>query len=317
MLYLHNITFFPGKWSTEPERAGFLSTSSTSMPMLSRGCVLTHAENQVIPFRITTKDNHELFAWLIAPLGVYAKNIDAFTNEKTGSDVEDTVAWNALCKDPEARLLIYFHGNSATLAQERRTIEYRSYSAGASDKIFVLAFDYRGFGLSKGEPSESRLLDDAEAVIDWALNKCRIPSERIVLLGHSLGTAVASGIAHRYVADSGIEFAGLILCAAFSNAGNAFSSYSIGGVVPVLAPVRAIPALQKWFARRMICTWRTDERLAAMARKFDQTANSLKGCALHRQAALSCTPATAVIPDTDEGARDMLKVQPGLCARRK
>ncbi|USP75433.1 hypothetical protein yc1106_02707 [Curvularia clavata] len=247
MLYLHNITFFPGKWSTEPERAGFL-------------------KNQVIPFRITTKDKHKLFAWLIAPLGVYAKNADAFTNEKTGSDVEDTVAWNSLCKDPEARLLIYFHGNSATLAQERRTIEYRSYSAGASDKIFVLAFDYRGFGLSKGEPSESGLLDDAEAVVDWALNRCRIPPERIVLLGHSLGTAVASGIAHRYVADSGIEFAGLILCAAFTNAGNAFSSYSIGGVVPVLAPVRAVPALQKWFARRMICTWRTDERLAAMAR---------------------------------------------------
>lgn len=26
MLYLHWVTFFPGKWLTEPERAGFLST---------------------------------------------------------------------------------------------------------------------------------------------------------------------------------------------------------------------------------------------------------------------------------------------------
>ncbi|EMD62554.1 hypothetical protein COCSADRAFT_222093 [Bipolaris sorokiniana ND90Pr] len=247
MLYLHNITFFPGKWLTEPERAGFL-------------------KNQVVPFRIATKGKHELFAWLIAPLGVYAKNEIAFTEEKTGSKVEDTVAWKSLCKDPEARLLIYFHGNSATLAQERRTIEYRSFSAGASDKIFVLAFDYRGFGLSKGEPSESGLLDDAEAVIDWALNKCHVPPERIVLLGHSLGTAVVSGIAHRYAANSGIEFACLILCAAFTNAGNAFSSYSIGGVVPVLAPIRVFPAFQKWFAQRMVCTWRTDDRLAAMAR---------------------------------------------------
>lgn len=243
--------------------------------------MLTRAENQVIPFRIATKDKHELFAWLIAPLGVYAKNADAFTNEKTGGRVEDTVAWNCLCKDPEARLLIYFHGNTATLAQERRTIEYRSYSAGASDKIFVLAFDYRGFGLSKGEPSESGLLDDAEAVVDWALNQCHLSPERIVLLGHSLGTAVASGIAHRYVVNSGIEFAGLILCAAFTNAANAFSSYSVGGVVPVLAPVRVFPAFQKWFARRMVCTWRTDDRLAAMARKFDQTPDQLGVLRVH------------------------------------
>ncbi|KAE8854258.1 hypothetical protein PTNB73_01431 [Pyrenophora teres f. teres] len=247
MLYLHNITFFPGKWLTEPERAGFL-------------------KNQVVPFRITTKDQKRLFAWLVTPLGLYAKNADAFIREKTGTDIEDSVAWSSLRNDPEARLVIYFHGNSATLAQERRTAECRSFSAGASEKIYVLAFDYRGFGLSEGDPSESGLLDDAEAVVDWALKVSRIPAERIVLLGHSLGTAVVSGVAHRYATTLGIEFAGLILCAAFTNAGNAFSSYSIGGVVPVLAPVKLFPAFQAWFAHRMVDTWRSDDRLATMAR---------------------------------------------------
>lgn len=230
--------------------------------------MLTVAENQVVPFHIEKRDAGKLFAWLVAPLGVYAKNAEAFIQQKTGNKIEDTLAWNLLRSDPEARLLIYFHGNSATLAQERRTIEYRSFSAGASGKIFVLAFDYRGFGISKGEPSESGLLDDAEAVVDWALTKTRIPPERIVLLGHSLGTAVVSGIAHRYATTIGIEFGGLILCAAFTNAGNAFSSYSIGGVVPVLAPVKLFPAFQGWFARRMVDTWRSDDRLAAMARKL-------------------------------------------------
>jgi abhydrolase domain-containing protein 12 len=232
----------------------------------------------VIPFHIATKDNARLFAWLVAPLGVYARNADAFIQEKTGIDVEDTLAWKLLRNDPEARLLIYFHGNSATLAQERRTIEYRSYSAGASEKLFVLAFDYRGFGLSNGGPSESGLLSDADAVIDWALNTCRIPPERIVLLGHSLGTAVVSGIAHRYATNLGVEFAGLILCAAFTNAGNAFSSYSIGGVVPVLAPVKIFPAFQAWFAGRMVDTWRSDDRLAAMARKSTSSHMTLRFC---------------------------------------
>ncbi|KAI8941770.1 hypothetical protein NX059_002974 [Plenodomus lindquistii] len=249
MLYLHNITFFPGKWLDEPERAGFL-------------------KNQVAPFRITTSDDEKLFAWLITPLGVYARHADQFIQQQSGS-IEDHLAFKLLRTDPDARLLLYFHGNSATLAQERRTIEYRSYSSGASEKMFILAFDYRGFGKSSGNPSEPGLLNDADAVIDWALNTATISPDRIVLLGHSLGTAVVAGAAHRY-AKRGIEFAGLVLCAAFTNAGNAFSSYSIGGVVPVLAPLKLSGACQRWFSGRMRDTWKSDERLAHLARTCSQ-----------------------------------------------
>ena len=198
---------------------------------------------------------------------MYAKHSEDFITEQPGvDDIEEKLAFKLLRSDPEARLLIYFHGNSATLAQQRRTEEYRSYASGASGKIFVLAFDYRGFGSSSGTPSEPGLLSDAEAVIDWALNTAKIPSSRIVLLGHSLGTAVVSGIAHQY-AKIGTEFAGLILCAAFTNAGGAFASYSIGGVVPVLAPIKLSPPLQAWFSSKMRDTWHSDDRLAEIARK--------------------------------------------------
>lgn len=227
--------------------------------------MLKRLENQVVPFLITTKDSEQLFAWLVAPLGAYSKHADEFLEEQAGN-IEDRMAFNLLRNDPEARLLLYFHGNSATIAQERRTVEYRSYAAGTSENMFVLAFDYRGFGKSSGDPSETGLLNDAEAVVDWALNVAKVPPHRIVLLGHSLGTAVVAGAAHRY-AKRGVEFAGLILCAAFTNAGNAFSSYSIGGVVPVLAALKLSPALQRWFSHRMRETWQTDERLAYLARK--------------------------------------------------
>ena len=301
MLYLHNVTFFPGKWLTEPERAGFLSTFRIPASP-SDGCaptdfssfchllltlpnsiglefgtclhsfassLLTQSENQVTPFHIATNDGEKLFAWLIAPLGVYARHADEFIQEQSGvEDIEEKLAFKLLKNDPEARLLIYFHGNSATIAQQRRTEEYRSYASGASEKIFVLAFDYRGFGASTGNPSEPGLLDDAAAVVDWALNRSRIQSHRIVLLGHSLGTAVAAGIAHHY-SKLGVEFAGLILCAAFTNAGSAFSSYSIGGLVPVLAPVKLSATFQTWFNRRMRDTWRTDDRLRYLIRKSD------------------------------------------------
>lgn len=226
------------------------------------------AENQVTPFRIATKDGHRLFTWLVTPLGVYARHLNEFTCEESGvDDISEKLGFRLLRDDPDARLLIYFHGNAATLGQQRRTEEYRSYSSGACEKVFVLAFDYRGFGKSGGVPSETGLRSDAEAVIDWALNTARIPPSHIVLLGHSLGTAVSTAVALQY-ADMGIEFAGIILCAAFTNAGNAFASYSIAGVIPVLAPVKIFPAVQTWFSRRMRDTWRTDIRLAALTRKL-------------------------------------------------
>jgi pimeloyl-ACP methyl ester carboxylesterase len=225
-------------------------------------------ENQVTPFKIATKDGERLFAWLVAPLGVYARNLDDFTQEEAEiKGIEDKLTFKLLQSDPDARLLIYFHGNAATLGQQRRTEEYRSYSSGSCEKIFVLVADYRGFGKSTGVPSEAGLMNDAEAVIEWAMHTAMVPPERIVLLGHSLGTAVTTAAALQY-ANQGIEFAGLILCAAFTNAGNAFLSYSIGGVIPVLAPLKIVPSFQRWFSGRMRDTWRTDVRLATLTRKY-------------------------------------------------
>ena len=114
------------------------------------------------------------------------------------------------------------------------------YSSGASDKIFVLAFDYRGFGKSTGSPSEAGLVNDAEAVVHWALNTAGIAPDRIILLGHSLGTAAATAVAHHYANLAvPIEFAGLILCASFENTGSAFSSYAIADLIPVSSPIFA------------------------------------------------------------------------------
>ena len=142
------------------------------------------------------------------------------------------------------------------------------YSSGASDKIFVLSFDYRGFGKSTGSPSESGLLNDGKAVVEWALHTANIPRERIVLLGHSLGTAVVAGVADHYInMDIPVQFSGYILCAAFTNAGNAFSSYSIADLLPLLAPVKLIPSLQAWFSRRMRDTFYTDRRLVSLVQQ--------------------------------------------------
>jgi abhydrolase domain-containing protein 12 len=72
-------------------------------------CVLINVENQVASFRIPTKDGERLFAWLIAPLGLYAKHADSFVKEQSSvhADIEQRLAFSLLRNDPDARLLIY------------------------------------------------------------------------------------------------------------------------------------------------------------------------------------------------------------------
>ena len=79
----------------------------------------------------------------------------------------------------------------------------------------VLSVDYRGFGDSTGSPSESGLIDDAQTVWNYvyetALNHgSKDPTTDMILMGHSLGTGVASGLARRLAALG--EFRTLWVC---------------------------------------------------------------------------------------------------------
>jgi pimeloyl-ACP methyl ester carboxylesterase len=58
-----------------------------------------------------------------------------------------------------------------------------------------LFMNYRGYGLSGGEPSERVLLDDAKLIYDYAAARPDVDSSNIVLLGRSLGTYFAVALA--------------------------------------------------------------------------------------------------------------------------
>ncbi|OCK82540.1 alpha/beta-hydrolase [Lepidopterella palustris CBS 459.81] len=291
MLYLHNVTLWWGIQLNKPETMGYL-------------------KSQVMSMRIPTSDGERLYAWLIAPLAVYAKHAVQFWKDESNSfgDLTEKPCFKLLANDPEARLIIYFHGNTATLAQGRRTEEYRMISSGA-DKIFILTFDYRGFGHSTGTPSEQGCINDGIAVINWARKETNITPERIVLLAHSLGTAVATAVAHHFVTmEPRIQFAGLVLCAGFTNATNAFQEYSIGGIAPILGPLKIFPWLQAWFGRRIKDTWKTDERLKCLVEKSDRlrltlihaTSDVVMPCEQSESLFRSSVQATSQIPLTTE-----------------
>lgn len=153
--------------------------------------------------------------------------------------------------------------NAGHVAQGFRPDSYHTLTDTSS--YHVIAIDYRGFGHSTGSPTESGIIQDASALVDWAINVANIPPSRIVLLGQSLGTAVASGVAEVY-ALKGIEFAGITLVAGFSDLTSLLTGYRIAGIFPVLAPFRTWPWLLKHFDRFIVDKWHSANRLANIIR---------------------------------------------------
>ena len=93
------------------------------------------------------------------------------------------------------------------------------------------------------------------------MNVAKIPAERIVILGQSLGTAVTSAVVEHH-AMKGVEFAGVVIIAAFTDLPNLLTSYSIAGYIPILSPFKRYPAIQKLFTSRVVDKWPTAARLA-------------------------------------------------------
>ncbi|KAI1089392.1 alpha/beta-hydrolase [Rostrohypoxylon terebratum] len=219
------------------------------------------ARNQVTPFSLNTSDGETLYAWHILPLPTYLKHENTLQTQQPGfsSDITRTESFKLLKGDPEARLVIYFHGNAGHIAQRIRPSSYHTLTD--SSHYHVLAIDYRGFGKSTGTPSEDGLIHDGIAAVDWAMDLAGVPSSRIVILGHSLGTAVASGIVEHY-AIQGVEFAGIVLVAGFSNLQTLVSSYAAAGFIPVLSPIRAFPPILRFFQSFIIDKWKSADRLS-------------------------------------------------------
>ena len=59
----------------------------------------------------------------------------------------------------------------------------------------MLIFDYRGYGRSAGKPTGRGILADARAARAWLARREKIPKEQIVLMGESIGGAVAVDLA--------------------------------------------------------------------------------------------------------------------------
>jgi hypothetical protein len=112
---------------------------------------------------------------------------DAWFRAEDGTKLQ---GWFVPHEKPRA-VVLFCHGNGgslATWADALRTLHDRV-------GVTAMGFDYRGYGRSEGTPNEEGVFADARAARRWLAQRVGIPEKEIVVMGRSLGAAVAIDLA--------------------------------------------------------------------------------------------------------------------------
>lgn len=110
---------------------------------------------------------------------------------------------------PEAKTVVYFHGNGEVVADYLPDFADWMTQAGYN----VVLAEYRGYGMSSGQPALVGMLDDVSAI----LKTLNVPVQQVVLFGRSLGSLYAVHGASQYP-----QLAGVILESGVAEIGQRF-----------------------------------------------------------------------------------------------
>jgi len=112
--------------------------------------------------------------------------------EEISLTTEDQVklhGWYVPAKNAD-RVVLFFHGNAGNISHRGESVAI-FHSLGLN----VLIFDYRGYGKSEGNMSEHGAYLDAMAAWQYLKNERNFQGEDIIILGRSLGGAIATHLA--------------------------------------------------------------------------------------------------------------------------
>eukprot|EP00930_Biecheleria_cincta_P018338 TRINITY_DN14323_c0_g1_i1.p1 TRINITY_DN14323_c0_g1~~TRINITY_DN14323_c0_g1_i1.p1 ORF type:complete len:417 (+),score=71.76 TRINITY_DN14323_c0_g1_i1:107-1357(+) len=155
-----------------------------------------------------------LFSKLLYPVPSPSYTVDSFPGELlwipksldySSCDKADCVP-GIFVNCPNARyLVVYFHSNG-----EDAGLAY-PFAAGLKKilEVHVLVMEYPGYGLCPGKPSEESLHAVADLAFEFATKVLKVPPGDVIVLGRSLGAALAVRLAQRWNCH------GLVLVAPF------------------------------------------------------------------------------------------------------
>jgi pimeloyl-ACP methyl ester carboxylesterase len=110
-------------------------------------------------------------------------------------------------------VILYLHGTRDNMDYYWNRSKLLA-NVGGKNRFGVMTIDYRGYGMSKGKPTESGMYADAEAALKWLKNN-GLSGSRLIIYGYSLGSAPAT---YRAANPGSLTPAKLILEAPFAAA---------------------------------------------------------------------------------------------------
>lgn len=153
------------------------------------------------------------FAWIYAdrilfpfpePKTYKKDDIDFFVLTKSGLQI---ACIQEVAKEPNGLAILYSHGNGEDLGTLRNRL--RKLAETGCD---VYAYDYPGYGLSEGAPSEDGCYQAIDALYSHIIEQTGRRASEVVIWGRSLGTGPSCYLASK------IKVAGLLLEAPFLSA---------------------------------------------------------------------------------------------------
>jgi fermentation-respiration switch protein FrsA (DUF1100 family) len=143
---------------------------------------------------------------------IYPRNFppDARTNVPRPSQFGITDFEELFIPTPDGESLsnvtvLMFHGNAGNIGYRLPIAKILENEL----RCNVLMLQYRGYGLSSGNPNEKGLMIDAQTGLDYIRQRQELRNTNIVIYGQSIGGAVSIGLAARNQKHG--DIAGIIL----------------------------------------------------------------------------------------------------------
>jgi len=199
---------------------------------LSAGCASLEQRERAITFRASKAE-------AVSFAGLPADVQEMYLPVGDQPDAPRIHAWWWAGATPDAPAVLYLHGARWNLTGHVRRMEQLRQMGYA-----VFAIDYRGFGKSDGDlPSEQMAYEDARTAWAWLVKQQPDPARRLIL-GHSLGGAIAINLAAG-MAGGPPQARGLIVESSFTTLADAALALTFDWVPANLVLTQKFDSLDK------------------------------------------------------------------------
>ncbi|MFI3291185.1 MAG: alpha/beta fold hydrolase [Opitutales bacterium] len=113
--------------------------------------------------------------------------------------------------------VLFSHGNGEDIGEIYERVEHI-----ANQGFNLLCYDYFGYGLTKGTPSEKGVYESANIAFNYLVNVKKVPANKIIIMGFSMGSSASN-----YLASTHKDVAKLVLIGGFSSALESIFKYNI------------------------------------------------------------------------------------------